>query len=85
MMLFQRAACVSVWLQQGGDECQTAGGARRSTPDSFHQLRGFPSTSLIKAFLHAAFADTFTDGSSSKTTIKKYLVDINSGAMKQLV
>lgn len=60
-----------VRLQQNGDESQNASGAGRSPPDSFHRLRGFLSTSLIKAFLRSAFGDTFTDGSSSKTAIKR--------------
>lgn len=84
-MLFLRAACASVWQQQNGDESQIAGSARRSPPDSFHQLCGFLSPSVIKAFLCSAFGDTFTDGSSSKMAIKEYLIDINSSTTKQLV
>lgn len=68
-----------------GDESQIAGSARRSPPDSFHQLRGFLSASVIKAFLRSAFGDTFTDGSSPETAIKEYLIDINSSTTKQLV
>lgn len=68
-----------------GDESQIAGSARRSPPDSFHQLRGFLSACVIKAFLRSAFGDTFTDGSSPETAIKEHLIDINSSTTKQLV
>lgn len=68
-----------------GDESQIAGSARRSPPDSFHQLPGFLSASVIKAFLRSAFGDIFTDGSSPETAIKEYLIDINSSTTKQLV